>query len=198
MSSDQYYIGQIIPYSSPAVPDGWHLCDGSLLNIREYQAMYSLLGTTYGGDGRNTFGLPNLSGRSVVSASSSVNLVLNRGQIAGSATVTLNANNIPAHTHPNTVLNAVNARITIPCDTTRAAAVKKPVDACPSVSVSPNMYASGTSVPGTVNMVPPVLTQQAGDPQAGANSGGMAHENMMPYCCIGYIICTNGLYPSRP
>ncbi|MBS1771420.1 MAG: tail fiber protein [Bacteroidetes bacterium] len=196
---ETYLLGQIIPYGPYTIPQGWAECNGALLDINKYQSLHSLLGTAFGGDGINTFGLPNLCGLAVVGVGGSQSdLVLKTGQTAGSATVALDYNTTPQHTHPDVVLNAVNAQISIPCDTTRSAAVKKPVDTCPTVSAGPNMYANGTLLPGTVNMVTPVVTATTGGVQAGHNFGGVPHDNMMPYTCIRYIINIQGGDFPRP
>ncbi|MBS1771418.1 MAG: tail fiber protein [Bacteroidetes bacterium] len=195
MEDDNYFLGQIIAYSQNVAPKGWALCDGSLLEINKNQALHSLLGTTFGGDGINTFGLPNLCGRAITGVSTSVNVMLRTGETTGAPKVALDYNTTPQHTHPDVVLNAVNAQISIPCDTTRSAAVKKPVDTCPTVSTGPNMYASGTLVPGTVNMVTPAITATSGNIHTGPNAGSTPHKNMMPYICIQYIICLQGDFP---
>ena len=94
------FIGQIMPVGFNFAPRGWALCEGQLLAINNYTAVFSLLGTTFGGDGRTTFGLPDLRGRSIVGVGSGPGLdTINWGEKSGNPTTTLTTQNLPAHSH---------------------------------------------------------------------------------------------------
>src|ERR1700754_4966181 len=94
------FVGEIRMFGFSRTPIGWFACDGSLRSIAQYEVLYTLLGTTYGGDGVNTFALPNLSGRAPVHQGTGPNLTTRiMGQIGGSETVSLTLNQLPAHTH---------------------------------------------------------------------------------------------------
>ncbi|MCW5520267.1 phage tail protein [Aureitalea sp. L0-47] len=94
------FIGQIQAFGFNFAPRGWAKCEGQLLSISSYTAVFSLLGTTFGGDGRTTFGLPDLRGRSIVGMGNGAGLSnISWGEKGGTETITLNANNVPAHAH---------------------------------------------------------------------------------------------------
>lgn len=159
-------------------PRGWAQCNGALLPIAQATAMFSLLGIAYGGDGRVTFGLPNLTGgRAALGAGDGPGLTSRaRGDIGGLQGVTLSNAQIPPHVHQ------VNASAT-PADT-----------AAPDVAVS-----LGRSV-GQRAYAPPGTTVQQLHPEAvGTAPGGpMPHNNMMPFTVLNYCICLQGVYPQRP
>ncbi|KAA3621194.1 MAG: phage tail protein [Flavobacterium sp.] len=94
------FIGQIQAFGFNFAPRGWAKCEGQLLSISNFTALFSLLGTTFGGDGRTSFGLPDLRGRSIVGIGNGPGLSnITWGEKAGTESITLNANNIPAHAH---------------------------------------------------------------------------------------------------
>ena len=170
------YIGEIRPFAFGIVPQGWLLCDGTLLNIQQYQALYALIGITYGGNGTTNFALPDLRGRAVVSMNPS-DLNYKRGTMAGVENVTLTASNIPAHTHDMEVANnpgnkgMPTNRIAIPTSINGA--------------VTASFYSTDASQSallgsGTLDAV-----------------GGAMHNNMQPFLTINYCIATIGLWPSR-
>jgi len=180
------YIGEIRAFAGNYAPQDWAICDGSIINIAGNEALFSLLGTTYGGNGATTFGLPDLRGRLMVNRGQSVyspqghKYVL--GEKNGSENVTLNVTNLPAHIH---YLNAStqDATTNIPDNNILAA----PTD-------------TGTGF--TVEMYLPFNTGSTTDVVLGTNTlapapgGGLAHDNLMPFLCVSYIICKVGLYPS--
>ncbi|MDF1702801.1 MAG: tail fiber protein, partial [Planctomycetota bacterium] len=97
------FLGQIVMFGGNFAPRGWALCDGQLLAISQYQALFSILGTTYGGDGRTTFGLPRMRGRSPVHAGTGAGLSpISLGELGGATSVTLSTAQLPAHTHAAT------------------------------------------------------------------------------------------------
>ncbi|MCX6982625.1 MAG: tail fiber protein [Verrucomicrobia bacterium] len=163
----QPYVGEIRMFGGNFAPAGWAFCDGSLLAISENDVLFSLIGTTYGGDGQNTFALPDLRGRLPVHQGAGFVLA----QSGGVEAVTLTVNQIPAHTHP-----LVGA-------------------AAPGDQVSPagNVLAHSFSVTPYVNDVP----TGAMNPGTVASAGGnQPHENMQPFLCVSFIISLFGIFPS--
>ena len=148
-------------------PRGWAFCDGQLLSINQNQALFSLLGTTYGGDGRTTFGLPDLRGRVPIHTSSSHPL----GQKSGEEIHTLSVPEIPNHSH----------QIPVTSETANANA--------------PTNNTLADSAPHEIYHVPDsnVVQLQAGAPVGGSQ----AHENMQPYIAVNFCIALQGLFPSR-
>ena len=160
------FLSEIRLMSFVFPPKGWALCNGQLLPINQNQALFSLLGTTYGGDGRTNFALPNLQGR--VPIHEGEGFVL--GQAGGEVAHTLSAAELPDHTHP---VGASTA------DATRAS----PAGARPARTV-PTDYAP----PGTPAPLDPTVVSSAG--------GSQAHDNMSPYLALNFIVCLVGVFPS--
>ncbi|MCE3296526.1 MAG: phage tail protein [Crocinitomicaceae bacterium] len=176
------YIGIVKAFAGNFAPLGWLMCDGSLLPISQYDTLYSLLGTTYGGDGIETFALPDLRSRVTVGASFSGPLgPVALGEVGGQESHTLNIPEMPAHTH---VLMAANVNATD----------QNPV-AGSSILAIPGTTASGSFVAcsGYNSAAPNIaLANSSVSPQGGSQ----AHENRQPYLAINYIICVEGIYPS--
>lgn len=148
-------------------PRGWAFCDGQILPINQNQSLYSLLGTTYGGDGRTSFALPDLRGRVPIHVSDSHR----QGQKSGEETHTLSAAEMPNHDH---VMQA----------STSDAAQGSPTDSVLAKSSTP-IYSKPNNL---VNLNPAAI------PNVG---GGQAHENMMPSIAVNFCIALRGLFPSR-
>lgn len=161
------FIGEIRQAAFPFAPKGWALCNGQLLSIQQNQALFSILGTTYGGDGIRTFGLPNLQGRMPLGPGNGVVL----GESAGQATHTLIQTEIPAHIH------GANA----------TAADASSDDPTGNGFASAKVYAAYSTAPRV--LMDPSVVQPAG--------GSQPHENMQPYLVINFIIALTGIYPSR-
>ena len=155
-------------------PVGWLACQGQILSIAQNTALFSLLGTTYGGNGQNTFALPDLRGRTGIGRSASYAL----GSQTGTETVTLATNQLPPHTH---TLSA-----TVPVSTA-AGTTGSPAGAY-FASVG-SQY--GDSADGA-NMAASVLS---GDSDSAG--GGQPHENRMPFLVMNYFIATSGIFPQR-
>jgi microcystin-dependent protein len=152
-------------------PRGWALCDGQILPINQNQSLYSLLGTTYGGDGRTSFALPDLRGRCPIHVGSSNGQAHSLGQKSGEETHTLSAAEMPTHTH---TLHGTN-------DT----ATSDVGDGHVLARAAGNIYGDlRTAVP----MGSGALTNVG---------GGQAHENMQPYLALTFCIALQGLFPSR-
>lgn len=168
------FLGEIRIFAGNFAPQGWAFCDGQLLAISQNQALFSLLGTTYGGDGQTTFALPDLRGRVPMNAGSGPGLTpRSLGQTGGQEQVTLNVSQIPAHTH--------QARAS-----SEAPDTNSPEDAVPAQKARTYLYNTGDS---DVNM---------GTTAISSTGGSQAHDNMQPYLCLNYIIALQGLYPSMP
>lgn len=166
------FIGEIRMWASSFAPMGWFYCEGQELPISQYVALYSVIGTTFGGNGTTTFRLPDLRNRAAVGAGTGPGLTPRTpGQTAGTATVTLTANQIPAHRHA-VVASSGPASTPAPAGATLA----------PVETLTP--YASTANGVMASQLLNPVGQSQA-------------HENQQPYLAARYIICTEGLYPVR-
>ena len=167
------FLGQIIMFGGNFAPRGWALCDGQLLPISQYSALFSILGTTYGGDGRTTFALPDMRGRVAVHAGNGPGLSDYRlGAKSGVETVTLTEAQIPNHTH------GIRAANTGGDDT-------NPLTANGFGVAGDDLYiedAPGTTMPSA--LVTPV-------------GGSQSHTNIQPYQVVNFIIALQGTFPSR-
>lgn len=175
-------IDEIRLFGGNFAPRDWHYCDGSLLSISVYQALFALIGTTYGGDGINTFGVPDMRGRVPISQGNGSGLTPRTiGQMSGTETVTLTSSQIPVHSH-NAQASTNQGNTTAPGPTVVPA---KPVDslAAPSLYVVP-----GTSTVNPTLMAPNLLSSVG---------SGQSHTNMMPTQALNFIICTFGIFPQR-
>ncbi len=177
------FIGQIMMVGFNFAPRGWAMCAGQLLPISQNTALFSLLGTTYGGDGRTTFALPDLRGRCALGMGQGPGLQpYVQGQAGGQENVTLLQPQMPQHTH-GLAANSSNGTESDPSGALLANA-QVPIDR--STTVNGNTYLQGT--PNT-----------AMSPQAiGLAGGNQPHENMQPYLAMNYIIALEGIFPSRP
>lgn len=176
------FIGEIRLFAGNFPPVGWHLCDGSLLSINDNQALFSLIGTTYGGNGVNTFGIPDMRGRVPVGQGQGTGLT-NRviGQTGGASAVQLTEAQMPIHSHTVNVTNKVATTATIDANVGFAA------NTTPSTGKVAR-YAPTNATPGTLNSAT-ILA---------APGNGQSHSNVMPYMALTYIICLLGMYPVRP
>ena len=178
------FIGQIMLFAGNFAPRGWAFCNGQLLSIAQNTALFSILGTTYGGNGQTTFALPDLRGRVPISPGQGPGLPnYTLGQMSGETNHTLIITEMPAHNHAAQV-------------TTRA--YDEGFGGGGDGSVPTNRYwssvASGAPYNSTTN-----TTMNAGAVQAviGVAGGSQPHNNMQPYTAINYIIALEGIYPSR-
>jgi microcystin-dependent protein len=168
------YLGVIKIFGFNFTPNGWMMCQGQLLPISQNAALFSLLGTTYGGDGRTTFALPDLRGRVPIGMGQGPGLSnYTPGQTGGTESVTLLATQLPSHNH------SLQGYSTAGTTASPAGALS-----ANSGSLDPEYSQSGT------------LTTMS--TQAIGNTGNnQPHSNLQPYIAFNYCICTNGLYPSR-
>ena len=170
------FIGMIVGFGGNFAPRGWALCDGQLLPISSYSALFSILGTTYGGDGRTTFGLPDLRGRSAVHAGSGPGLPdVRLGEKGGSTEFTLSAAQMPAHNH------SFHAE-------TAAADQLNPQGRMLALPAQGNeIYAAVVSTED----------REMATQSIGSAGGGQSVVKRSPYQAINFIIALQGVFPSR-
>ncbi|MBN9382292.1 MAG: phage tail protein [Chitinophagaceae bacterium] len=168
MAEEDQFLGEIRLFGGTNAPTGWAFCNGQLLDIGENAALFSVIGTTYGGDGNSTFGLPDLRGRVPIHLSNSYPL----GQSGGLETVGLLPDNLPAHSH------AVTA-------STQGGSDSPKGNAWGLATV--NVYA-GSSATNLAMSTDGITTAGSGE----------THDNMVPFLVVGYIIALVGIYPSKP
>ena len=162
------FLSEIKIASFNFAPKGWALCNGQLLPINQNQPLFSLLGTTYGGNGQTTFGLPNLQGQVPIHVGNGHTL----GEKAGTTSVTLNIQQLPTHLH---ALNASSTQAT---------------------TNIPGGNVLGNSNPNNLYGTPSNLTPLA--PETISSVGGsQPHNNMMPYLVLNFIIALQGIFPSQ-
>lgn len=167
------YVGEIRMFSGNFAPRGWAFCDGQLLAVSQNDALFSLLGTIYGGDGRTTFGLPDMRGRIPLHQGSGPGLSNRRlGGKGGAENETITTNQMPSHSHN---LNANTAEFT---------------GSAPSGKVLAN------PLPGTL-FDPENQAASAASTSITNTGGSRSHTNLMPTLCINFIIALFGIYPSR-
>jgi microcystin-dependent protein len=171
------YVGEIrlLPYNF--APNGWHDCDGSLLSIAEYETLYVLLGTTFGGDGANTFGLPDMRGRVPIHNGQGPGLSSYLlGQVSGSEGVTLTPPQMPAHTHTFFATTAA-ANTGVPSPTIELGAIS-------GDALYTNSIAGLAPIPIAATMI-------------GVSGGNSPHENRMPTLTMRFCISLFGVFPQQ-
>jgi microcystin-dependent protein len=166
------YIGEIRMFAGTFAPLGWAFCDGQLVAISENDALFALIGTTYGGDGQTTFALPNLQGRIPIHQGQSPGLSLRViGTAFGTETVTLTKTQMPSHQHPLAASGAANLGDPGGHLVGNTGTQLLYVDTDPDLTMSPDA------------LVP--------------RGGGQPHSNLMPYLCVNFIISLFGIFPSQ-
>ena len=166
------FVGEIRMFGFTFPPAGWASCNGQILSIAQNTALFSLLGTTYGGNGQTTFALPNLQASFVVHRGQGPGLSDRvQGEVGGSASVTLTANEMPAHVHALPMSD-------LPADRSNATGNYLAVPPDP-------VYAIGAANTGTS----PNTLQPAG--------GGVPHNNLSPYLAVNFCIALQGIFPAR-
>jgi len=182
MSSQFLAEIRIFPFNFP--PKGWAFCDGQLMAISQNTALFSLLGTFYGGDGKSTFALPNLQGASPIQQGQGPGLSQYFiGQQGGSDTVTLLWTEIPSHNHSFNA-DPGNATTANPAGGAYSAGQWNVTPNSGNV----NIYYVGGSNPPSAQLNPNAI---------GPNPGGQPHNNMMPYLTLNFCIALQGIYPQR-
>ena len=170
----QPYVGEIRMFAGSFAPLGWMFCDGQQLPISENETLFQLIGTTYGGDGQETFNLPNLQSRVPLHfGAGPEGITYPIAQMAGTEAVTLTVQQIPVHTHPL-------------LGTQDTATGTAPAGAVLASSTGATVFPYGTDEP-TITLNPAMITPAG---------GSQAHENWQPFLCINYIISLFGIFPS--
>jgi microcystin-dependent protein len=168
----QPYVGELRIFAGNFAPAGWMFCEGQLLPISENETLFQLIGTTYGGDGQDTFGLPDLRGRLPLHQGTGGGSTYTLAETGGAEEVTLSINQIPAHSHP--MLGAAGNGS--------------------QANPKNNVLASSTLVK--------IYSGEAPDTAMAATSitsigGSLPHTNFQPYLCLNYIISLFGIFPSQ-
>jgi microcystin-dependent protein len=163
----QPYVGEIRMFAGNFAPAGWMFCEGELLPISEYETLFNLIGTTYGGDGQSTFALPDLRGRIPIHFGNGFTLA----QTGGVEAVTLTVAQIPAHSHP-LLAQAKPGRFSSPAGTLPATSALRQFTAIAATAAMASQAISSTG-------------------------GSQPHSNFMPYLCVDFIISLFGIFPSQ-
>ncbi len=169
----QPYVGEIRMFAGNFAPNGWMFCEGQLLPISENEVLFQLIGTTYGGDGQETFNLPNLQGRVPIhqGTSTSSGTTYQIGELGGAEEITLTVNQIPAHSHP--LLGS---------------------------SVNGAQAGPGGALLASSTVITPYAVESANAQMAptsiAAVGGSQPHTNFQPYLCVNFIISLFGIFPS--
>lgn len=183
------FIGQIMMFGGNFAPRGWALCEGQLLPISQYTALFSILGTIYGGDGRTTFALPDLRGRTPIGMGNGPGLTMRPlGARGGAETTTLTVSNMPSHNHP------------VSSQTVKASSqlATEQVPGTNGATTLAAPTAGGRTAEGYNNQVPDVTLNTAGGALLTGNNGGnIPFNNMEPFISMNYIIALVGIFPSR-
>jgi microcystin-dependent protein len=166
----QPYVGEIRIFAGNFNPSGWMFCEGQLLPISEYETLFNLIGTTYGGDGQSTFGLPDLRGRIPLHFGNGFTLA----ETGGAEEITLTVQQIPAHTHAFLASNNL-------------ASSNSPTNQVPGLTQASTITAYGTDNP-LVQLSPTSI---------GSVGGSQPHTNFQPYLCLDFIISLFGIFPSQ-
>jgi microcystin-dependent protein len=163
----QPFVGEIRMFAGNFAPVGWNFCNGALLPISEFETLFQLIGTQYGGDGQSTFAVPDLQGRLPIHMGSGFTLA----QTGGVETVTLSVNELPTHNHPflgsSDVANSPNPGNSL---VARSSQEKIFINANPTVAMASQFL--------------------------GPAGGSQPHSNFMPYLCVNFIISLFGIFPS--
>lgn len=175
------FLSELRLFSFNFAPRGWALCNGQFLPINQNQALFSLLGTTYGGNGQTTFALPNLRGRVQMHSGNGHTL----GEAAGTSSVTLTQQQMPTHNH------LVQAQTESPVPSVNSQNPTNKIFAAPKVG----LQGGGT---GPVQLYSPATNLTPIDAQSAVNTGGsQPHNNMMPYLVLNWCIALQGIFPSQ-
>src|SRR5262245_11644664 len=166
----QPYVGEIRMFAGNFAPAGWMFCEGQLLPISEYETLFNLIGTTYGGDGQSTFALPDLRGRIPIHQGNNFTFA----EIGGVETVTLTVSQMP--THPHALLGSGSTA----------------ASADPGGNVGGRVTVAAVFPYGTDAPLQPLSPQAVG-----ATGGSQPHNNFQPYLCVDFIISLFGIFPSQ-
>lgn len=173
-------IGQLLIFAGNFEPRGWAFCNGQILPISDNAALFSLLGTTYGGDGRTTFGLPDLRGRAPIHFGQGNGLTNHAlGARVGQESITLTQNQLPAHNHPAQMMASAGTGTTNTADGNALA------------------HSKGGAEPFLYNGNDPTIAMHTATVSVANTGGGQAVNNIQPVLALNYIIALQGIFPSR-
>lgn len=178
------FLGEIRMFAGSFAPRGFAFCQGQLLPISQNDALYALIGTTYGGDGQNTFGLPDLRGRVPINQGQGPGLTTRvLGEKAGTETVQLTTAHLPAHTHAMYATTAKGSQ-SVPA-----------VNSMPAQPDGDNQSSTATFyvIPGANPLQPSTMAAST----VAVSGGNQPHANIMPVLCVNFIIALEGVFPSR-
>jgi microcystin-dependent protein len=178
----QPFVGEIRMFGFNFAPRGWQLCNGQTLSISQNAALFSLLGTTYGGNGTTTFQLPNLQSRVPIHQGTGVGLsTYVMGENAGNENVTLLSTQMPLHTHQVSAVTSTSGNV-----------------AQPAAGYPATVQITGETKGGTVATYSTATPNATMNPGMISSVGGsQPHPNMQPYLCVSFCIATVGIFPSR-
>jgi microcystin-dependent protein len=164
----QPYVGEIRMFAGNFAPAGWMFCEGQLMPISEYETLFNLIGTTYGGDGESTFALPDLRGRLPIHQGNGFTLA----ETGGAEEVTLTVNQIAAHSHPFVAVGDSAGNQVSPAGTLPA----QSLNVVPYINDAPGASFNAAAI--------------------GSTGGSQPHTNFQPYLCVDFIISLFGIFPS--
>ena len=180
------FIGIVKLFAGNFAPRGWAFCNGQILSIATNQALFSILGTTYGGNGQTTFALPNLQGATAIGAGTGSGSTYVLGQAAGTPNVSILTSNLPAHVHAGPGKISVSASNATDATPVAGASIAVPGSIISRVFTPTLGYATATP---SVDLTSNVTT--------GATGSNLPISVMQPYVALSYIICLEGVFPSR-
>lgn len=166
------YVGEIRLFGGSFAPAGWAFCNGALMPISENETLFTLIGTTYGGDGQETFGLPDLQGRLPMHMGTALGQTMQLGERAGVESVTLTSNQMPSHSH-SVIASAAPGF------------ANRPTGMTPGTSPNVDLYADG---PASSNLAAGSVVPVG---------GSQPHENVQPFLVISFIISLYGVFPTQ-
>lgn len=181
------YIAEIRMFAANFAPRNWAYCQGQTLSIAQNTALFSLLGTTYGGNGVQTFGLPNFASRMARGTGAGAGLsTINLGEMSGFETATMTTNNMPSHSHSTVVKSSSNSNNGSNPINGGFGNVNIAVSAPAGITASGNLYSATGDTTMSANMV-----------TVGVTGSNAPFSLMNPYTAMNYIICLYGIFPSR-
>ncbi len=189
-------ISEIRYFGPTWAPRNWFPCQGQLLSIAQFTAFFSLIGTLYGGDGRTSFGVPDLRGRVAVGAGTGPGLTPRvNGQAGGIERVTLNTLEMPSHNHSATMTGSISASMNV----SNAPGIATTPSAGSSIGAeaAPSSFFYNNEAPNTPLSAGSVTVSNSLQSSIGLTGGNQSHENMQPFQVVLPIICYQGIFPSR-
>lgn len=193
---DEPYLAMICVFAFNFAPNGWQICNGTLLSIAQNTAVFALLGTTYGGNGQTTFGIPDLRGRAPIGMGQGLGLSqYDLGQFGGVESITLTAGQMPMHTHNMTHTLTAAPKASTQAATSNVPAATKVPAALPTIGAGVNTFTvNGYNTVSDVTLMP---ADVSGGIVAGVSGGSQPHSILQPYLTVNYCIAMQGIYPSR-